>query len=112
MLLNNSNVAPYVNVPAGEDTECELSLQKISTSVKGFILDNFMYGYDEGQLSDDTSFIQIGVLDSTGIMEMIELVETKFNIHVKDSEILPENFDSINRISSYICKKLNVREGV
>lgn len=89
-----------------------MSLQKINSCVRALILKNFVYGYDESQLSDDTSFIHIGVLDSTGIMEMIELVEKNFNITVNDSEILPENFDSINCISNYVYRKLNKREAV
>lgn len=118
MRLNNSNVTGYASIAAGDfpggvtENRDIVSLQRISSSVRRFILDNFMYGYDEGQLSDDTSFIKIGVLDSTGIMEMIELVERNYNIRVKDSEILPENFDSIDRISNYIYGKLNKREAV
>lgn len=87
-------------------------LVDIGHDVKRFILDNFMYGYDESQLSDDTSFLKAGVLDSTGIMEMIELVEREFGIEVRDSEILPENFDSISSISRYIRKKQMKRRAV
>ncbi len=87
-----------------------ISGNDISISVRAMILDNFMYGYDESQLGDDTSFLKIGVLDSTGIMEMIDLIEKQFKVRVLDSEILPENFDSVSCISRYISGKLGLRE--
>ena len=103
MVLDNS---PGVGV---SDNYPDADKDEISRKVKRSILDNFMYGYDDSQLSYDTSFLKIGVLDSTGIMELIELVERDFEVEVRDSEILPENFDSVNCISRYISRKLNER---
>ncbi len=57
-------------------------------------------------LTDDTSFLSLGMIDSTGIFELIAFVEDTFGIKVGDSELLPENFDSLNAIQAYVERKL------
>ena len=69
--------------------------------IREFISDNFLFGNDEG-LSDDTSFLEEGILDSTGILELVEFLEETFSIKVKDEELIPENLDSIANILRYI----------
>jgi acyl carrier protein len=57
-------------------------------------------------LGDDISFIEAGLLDSTGIIELANFLEEEFEIGVNDDDLIPENFDSINRIVSYLERKL------
>lgn len=73
--------------------------------IRKFITENYLFGYDEDELKDDSSFLKLGILDSTGIMELVTFLESEFQIQVLDSEIMPENLDSVNCISDYICRK-------
>lgn len=73
--------------------------------VRNFIVENFLFG-DGGKLEEDTSFLDSGIIDSTGILELIGFLEENLGISVEDSELLPENFDSLNNISGYLSKKL------
>ena len=87
--------------------KAEITMKQINERIRNFILENYLFGYDENELSNDSSFLELGVLDSTGIIELVGFVENEFNIEVMDSEILPENLDSIDFISSYIYRKVN-----
>ncbi len=73
--------------------------------IEEFINDYFVK--DSGLIiKDDTSFLDEGILDSTGVMELVAFIETDFRIRVDDEEIIPENFDSINKLVSFIDSKL------
>ncbi len=72
--------------------------------VRRFIVDNF-YVSDPSQLGDDTSLIQGGFVDSTGMLEVIAFVETEFAIHVDDLETVPENLETIGRIAAFVTRK-------
>lgn len=74
------------------------------TQIKTFIIDNFLFGKDEG-LEDDTSFLEEGLIDSTGVLEIVTFLEDEFSIKVEDDELIPEHLDSINNIAAYIEKK-------
>lgn len=72
--------------------------------VRAFIVENFMFGNDEG-LSDDTSFLEQGIIDSTGVLELVDFLEEAFSIKVDDEELIPENLDSIQNLVVYLSKK-------
>lgn len=72
--------------------------------VRQFIVDNFLFGDDEG-LSNEGSLSQNGIVDSTGILELVMFVEETFSISVEDHELIPEHFDSVVNISRYIYQK-------
>ena len=73
--------------------------------IKGFIIENFLFGADDSSLGDGDSFLESGVIDSTGILELVGFVEDEFNIEVTDDELVPDNFDSIDRLVSYVGRK-------
>ncbi|WDN87041.1 hypothetical protein BuS5_00009 [Desulfosarcina sp. BuS5] len=73
--------------------------------IKEFIIENFLFGNDEG-LKDDTSFLEEGIIDSTGILELVNYLEEEFEISVDDEELIPENLDSIDNVTAYLTKKL------
>jgi acyl carrier protein len=73
--------------------------------VKKFIVDNFLFGDDSKLKSDTVSFLDSGIVDSTGILELITFLEETFKIQIEDNEILPENLDSLSNILSFISKK-------
>ena len=72
--------------------------------IRGFLIDNFLFGDEEG-LEDQASFLDAGIVDSTGILELVDFLDTEFRIKISDDEILPENLDSINNIINFLDKK-------
>jgi len=72
--------------------------------VREFVVENFLFG-DGEVLKEDTSFMEEGIIDSTGILELVFFLEETFGIKVEDTELIPENFDSLIRISEYIETK-------
>ncbi len=75
-------------------------------TIRSFIVENFMFGNDNG-LQNDTSFLDEGIIDSTGILELVDFLESEFSIDVEDEELIPENLDSLNNLDSYLSRKLN-----
>ncbi len=73
--------------------------------VKQFIIDQFLFG-EAGNLTDDLLLLENGVLDSTGVLELIGFLEGTFKFKVEDTELLPENLNSLNRITAFLEKKL------
>ncbi len=74
----------------------------IETLIRGYILENFLFTDDNGRLLDNTPFLEDGIVDSTGVLELVMFVEETFSITVEDEEIVPENFDSIERLARYV----------
>ena len=77
----------------------------IKNEMKKFIIDNFLFGDENESFNDDDSFLEKGIIDSTGVLELIGVIEEKYNIKMEDDELIPENLDSLNNITSYILKK-------
>ena len=73
--------------------------------VREFIKDNFLFG-DDRKLRDEASFLEEGIIDSTGILELVLFLEEKFGISIGDDEVLPENLDSLNAIDKYLERKM------
>lgn len=73
--------------------------------VRNFILENFLFTDDQSALADDDSFLQKGIVDSTGMLEIIYFIEDDFGIKVDDSEMVPENLDSVNNIVAFVGRK-------
>ncbi len=76
-----------------------------STTVKEFIEKNFLYKKDKKSVSSDESLLDSGLIDSTAIFELVGYVERQFNIEVSDEDIVPENFESVNKIAHFISSK-------
>ena len=74
--------------------------------VKEFIVENFLFGDGEG-LENDASFLGGGIIDSTGILELIAYLEHTFDINVEDDELIPENLDSITNVCRFLATKVN-----
>ena len=77
----------------------------VKLSVRTYILENFMFSDDQALLCDTDSFLEEGIVDSTGVLELVMFVEEAFNISVKDQEIVPENFDSVKGLVHYVQQK-------
>lgn len=74
-------------------------------AVRLYILENFMFTNDESALLDGDSLLDRGLIDSTGVLEIILFLEETFDIKVKDDEMLPENLDSVDNLVAFIERK-------
>ena len=79
---------------------------EINDQLKDFIVENFLFG-QRGSLDNDTDFFEKGIIDSTGIIELISYIEMTFNFTILDEELTLENFSSVNKVSAFIKLKLN-----
>ena len=80
-------------------------MSETKSKIKEFIIENFLFGNANG-LKDDTSFLEEGIIDSTGVLELVTFLEENFSIQVDDEELIPENLDSINNVSAYLERKI------
>lgn len=74
-------------------------------TVRNYILENFLFTDDQSALSNDSSLLDEGVLDSTGILELVVFLEDELGIKVDDHEMVPDNLDSVDNILKYISSK-------
>lgn len=77
--------------------------------IRDFIVDTFLYGQDDN-FGDDASFLEKGIIDSTGVLELVTFVEETFKISVKDRELIPDNFDSLNKLSAFVTQKIQTAD--
>lgn len=81
-------------------------VETFSAEIKAFIVSNFLFGQEGAGFADDQSFLETGVIDSTGLLELVSFVEEKYGIAIGDRELVPENLDSLRNISSFVARKL------
>jgi len=78
---------------------------QLREQIRGFIIENFLFG-DAEPLSDDAvSLLDNGIVDSVGVMEMVAWLEQKHGVKVEDQELVPENFDSVERLVRFVERK-------
>ena len=80
-------------------------MQTNSDKIRAFIFSNFLFDAEESALDNDTSFLEQGIIDSTGVLELVEWLEETFAMKVEDEELIPENLDSVNRLAQFIARK-------
>jgi acyl carrier protein len=73
--------------------------------IQKFILENYLFTSDTGALALDDSLLGRGIVDSTGMLEIIMFIEEQLGVTVKDEEMVPENLDSVNRIAAFVESK-------
>ena len=81
-------------------------MNELNNKIRTFVVENFLFGNNEN-LEDNTSFLDEGVIDSTGVLELVGFIEEEFAITVEDEELIPENLDSINNVTAYLQSKIN-----
>ncbi len=79
-------------------------MSDVKQKIRTFIVENYLFGDDEG-LEDNTSFLDEGIVDSTGILELIGYISDEFDIHVEDDELVPENLDSLDNVTAFVGRK-------
>jgi acyl carrier protein len=77
----------------------------IRDRVTEFVVSSYLFGDHSRSPGGDESLVETGIVDSTGVLEMIEFLESEFGIEVSEEETVPENLDSINRLCRYVEKK-------
>ena len=80
-------------------------MQPICEQLRGFVVTNFLFGQAD-KLDNDDSFLEKGIIDSTGILELVSFVEETYGITVEDQELIPENLDSINNLLRFLQTKM------
>ena len=73
--------------------------------IRDYILENYLFTDDQSALVNEDSFLEKGILDSTGILEMIYFIEDEFGVKVEDEEMVPENLDSVNNLVAFVGRK-------
>ena len=79
----------------------------IEADVRGFVTDNFLFGRKIKSLDGNDSLLEQGLIDSTGVLELVSFIENKFEIKVEDDDLVPDNLDTINRLIAFIETKLD-----
>jgi acyl carrier protein len=83
---------------------------QIQTELTEFIVTNFLFGDMAAVPKDNDALVEEGIIDSTGILELIEFLESHFEIEVSEAETVPENLGSISSLTEFVVSKLSVRE--
>ncbi|MHC4430275.1 MAG: acyl carrier protein [Planctomycetota bacterium] len=82
-----------------------------SSKVREFVVENFLFS-DGEVLKEDTSFMEEGIIDSTGILELVFFLEENFGISIEDHELVPENMDSLQNIAAFVARKVDAGSAV
>lgn len=85
----------------------QASEEDVKIILRNFISGSFLPSAGLDSFNDSDSFMERGIVDSTGVLELLEFIEDKFQIQVDDEEIIPENLDSLNNLISFIKRKLS-----
>ena len=78
---------------------------ELHKQVRNFILENYLFTDDESALGLEDSLLDRGIVDSTGMLEIIMFIEDELGVTVEDEEMIPENLDSVNRIANFVGRK-------
>ena len=74
---------------------------QINQEVRQFVIDNFLFGNGDG-LKNDDSFLETGIVDSTGVLELIAFLEGRFGIVLQERDLTPDNLDSVDRLAKLV----------
>jgi acyl carrier protein len=78
----------------------------IEAQIRSFVAENLLYDPNGFTYPDDASFLREGIIDSLGVMQLVEFVQSRFRVAVEPAEVTPENFDSVARLARFIGRKL------
>jgi len=80
-------------------------MNEVKQQLRNYIVENFLFGDTDTKFEDSDSFMEKGILDSTGILDVILYLEENFNMKVEDDELVPENLDSVDNLEAFITRK-------
>ena len=84
-------------------------MQEIEEELREFIIKNYLFGQEDVQFENDDSFMERGIIDSTGVLELIAFLEKKYQIKLEGKDLIPENLDSITRLRRFLEKNFSWR---
>jgi acyl carrier protein len=84
-------------------------MSSVYDDIRNFVIQNFMFGQG-AQLADEDSFLEAGLIDSTGVLELVGYLETQYGITVADEDLVPANLDSVDRVARFVEGKMRARE--
>lgn len=74
--------------------------------IRAFVLNNFLFGQGGDAFKDDDSFLATGIIDSTGVLELVGFLEKTYSIRIENDELVPANLDSVNKAATFVRRKL------
>ena len=80
-------------------------MSPIETEVRQYVSDKLLFGRTEVELKGDTSFLESGIIDSTGVLELVSFLEEQFKVKVDDEDLIPANLDSVDAIIRFVESK-------
>lgn len=80
-------------------------MSDIAKKIAGFITDNLLLGRPV-DISGTSSFLEAGIIDSTGVLELVQFLEETWGFSVHDQEMVPENLDSLKNLEAFVSRKL------
>ncbi len=83
----------------------KVSTEEIRKTLREFIVDTFLIADEDEEIGDSDSFMQTGLIDSTGILEVTNFVELEYAITIEDDEMIPDNLDSIDNLVKFVTRK-------
>jgi acyl carrier protein len=83
----------------------------IRDDVKQFIIENYLFG-QAGDLKDDDSFVEMGIIDSTGVIELVAFLEDRFSITIDSRSLVSDNLDSIDSVTRFVASQLAQSTGI
>lgn len=81
-------------------------MEQIRQELRQFVVDNFLLGQDDVALTDDMSFLDLGIVDSTGVLELVSFLERRYALKLDDEDLVPENLDSIDNLVGFLERRL------
>jgi acyl carrier protein len=82
-------------------------MEDIAQRIRAFVIDNLLFGQEGDGFTNEDSFLENGLIDSIGILTLVEFVRETFAISIDDTDVVPENWDSVRRIACFVQAKLN-----
>jgi acyl carrier protein len=86
-------------------------MQAIAQEFRSFISDNFLFGHGIEDLANGDSFLEKGIIDSTGVLELIQFIEQTYGLRLADEDLVPENLDSIDNLVAFVERQLPSSKG-
>ncbi len=85
----------------------QADLQLLEPQIRDFIAKNLIYSADGFSYSDDASLLREGIIDSLGVVELVEFVQKTYGFKVEQQEVTPDNFDSVTKLTAYVRRKVS-----
>ncbi len=79
-------------------------MKPLEGEIRQFVVENFLFGEEDG-LGNNDSLLETGTIDSTGVLELVSFLESRYAISVEDDELIPENLDSVERLARFVERK-------